>query len=281
MKRASIFSILAALVLSAAGTAIASPITWQASKAAAVAQAKAENKLILLLAGSTYDTKTVKMKGTICESDSPFPILSKITGSYVPWFSDLEGGMGFPEHFQYMFGMSGIKFPFIAIIHPNTPDSFVDRTWDEWPAENFYSWLSKYDFNSSPAQLTTPPPSIPVVTPILSWVTSKAEAVSRAQSEGKMILMIAGRDACSRTQGMKRTTCESTSPDIRTTIQNRYIPLYVNIDINDEWRVYSSGLGTFDLPLICVINPNNPDAFVDRTTAPQDSQIFFNRLRQY
>ena len=76
MKKASVFSILAVLVLFSASAATAAPITWQTSKAAAVAQAKAENKLILLLAGSTYDTKSAKMKGTVCESDSPFPIFS-------------------------------------------------------------------------------------------------------------------------------------------------------------------------------------------------------------
>ena len=50
------------------------------------------------------------------------------------------------------------------------------------------------------------------------------------------------------------------------------------MDSSTEWYDYASGLGNFTLPLICIIDPNDSDTYLDRTTDVQDSQVFYSRL---
>jgi hypothetical protein len=114
----------------------------------------------------------------------------------------------------------------------------------------------------------------------LTWQTSKADAVSLALEQGKKILLVAGRDGCSHCHEMKFTVCESLSPPIRSLIDRYYVPWYCNIDddkYKGEYLPYRPS-GLFTLPLICVIDPNDSDHFLDRTTNTQDLQVFYSRL---
>lgn len=119
---------------------------------------------------------------------------------------------------------------------------------------------------------------ISVISDTLSWVTSRDEAVSAARAQGKTILLIAGRETCSNTTYMRDTVCQQDDPPIRETIENHYIPWFCNVDGSSEHYSYTGGLGSFTLPLICRIDPDNPDAYIDRTTGIQDSDVFYNRL---
>lgn len=115
----------------------------------------------------------------------------------------------------------------------------------------------------------------------LVWQTSKQTAVSMAKAQGKHILLLGGRETCGNCQYMRYTVCESTSPPIRVLIEQSYIPWFCDVDNSTEWYDYASGLGNFYLPLICVIDPNNSDTYLDRTTSIQDIQVFYSRLLQY
>lgn len=112
----------------------------------------------------------------------------------------------------------------------------------------------------------------------LVWETSRAAAITLAVAQGKRVLMVAGRDTCPNTMYMKNTVCETTSPAIKQLILDHYVPWYCNVDTSTEWYPYANGLGTFTLPLICIIDPAQPDAYVDRTTAVQYPQAFYDRL---
>ncbi|HAO21285.1 MAG TPA: hypothetical protein DCQ37_12945, partial [Desulfobacteraceae bacterium] len=114
------------------------------------------------------------------------------------------------------------------------------------------------------------------------WQISKADAVSLAKSQGKKILLLAGRDTCGNTQYMRNTVCESASPAIRNLLQQNFILWYCDVDNSTEWYSYASGLPeNWVLPLICVIDPNNSDIFLDRITGVQDSQTFYSWLLKY
>ena len=115
----------------------------------------------------------------------------------------------------------------------------------------------------------------------LVWQTSKNTAVSIAKSEGKYILLLAGREACGNCQYMRYTACESASPPIKDLIEHSFVPWFCHVDNSTEWHVYASGLGSFYLPLICVIDPNDQDNYLDRTTGTQNLQTFYDRLLQY
>ena len=117
-----------------------------------------------------------------------------------------------------------------------------------------------------------------VTSDTLNWLTSRAEAISAARAQGKTILLIAGRDTCSNTTYMRDAVCQKVDPSIRETIRNDYIPWYCDVDNSTEWYSYASGLGSFTLPMICRIDPDNPDTYIDRTTGVQDTDVFYNRL---
>ena len=119
---------------------------------------------------------------------------------------------------------------------------------------------------------------ISVISDTLSWVTSRDEAVSAARAQGKTILLLAGRETCSNTIYMRDTVCQKDDPPIRETIENHYIPWFCDVDSSTEWYSYASGMDSVTLPLICRIDPDNPDAYIDRTTGVQDTDVFYNRL---
>lgn len=112
----------------------------------------------------------------------------------------------------------------------------------------------------------------------LTWLESKTDAVSAAKSQGKLVLLLAGRDTCPHCQYMLTNVCESLSPPIEALIQDRYVPWYSEVDTNADWQPYASGLGSFTLPLICCIDPNTTNQYLDRTTGTQTAQVFYDRL---
>lgn len=116
----------------------------------------------------------------------------------------------------------------------------------------------------------------------LVWQTSKETAVSMAKEQGKYILLFVGREICPNCEYMINTVFESTSPPIKTLIEKEYILWYSHVDTSQEWIVYASGLGNFTLPLMCIIDPNDSDTYLDRTTGIQqyypDYQPFYSRL---
>lgn len=112
----------------------------------------------------------------------------------------------------------------------------------------------------------------------LTWSESKTDAVATAKSQGKLVLLLAGRDACGNCRYMHNTVCESLSPPIKQLLQDRYVPWYCDVDSSTEWQPYASGLGSFTLPLICCIDPHTTNQYLDRTTSAQSAQGFYDRL---
>ncbi len=112
----------------------------------------------------------------------------------------------------------------------------------------------------------------------LVWQTSKAEAVSMALSQGRQILLLAGRDTCPYCVIMKNEVCESVSPPIKGLIEQHYVPWYCDVRVSDEYKTYTSGLNPVYIPLVCVIDPKDSNNFLDRTIGQQDLQVFYSRL---
>ncbi|MCP4110302.1 MAG: choice-of-anchor D domain-containing protein [Desulfobacteraceae bacterium] len=112
----------------------------------------------------------------------------------------------------------------------------------------------------------------------LVWQTSKADAVSVAEKEGKKILMLAGRETCGNCRYMKNTVFESASPPIKSMIQGNFVPWFCDVDSSTEYQTYESGLGSYYLPLVCGIDPDDIDNYMDRTTGTQTPEEFYSRL---
>lgn len=113
----------------------------------------------------------------------------------------------------------------------------------------------------------------------LVWQTSKSAAIETAKREGKKIVLVAGRDTCGNCAYMRNTVFESISPPIRCLLEQQFVLWYCNVDASTEYYAYSGGLGGFTLPLISVIDPDNPDVYLDRTTSIQTPDEFYSRLR--
>ncbi len=118
------------------------------------------------------------------------------------------------------------------------------------------------------------------------WETDLDTAIALGKAQGKKILLVGGDKDCAVTQYMKQGACESVSPPIKSVIEQYFIPWYSErSDLGiyfTQWSYYAKGIvGSFNLPLICVIDPNDSGNFLDRTTGKQDLQVFYSRLLQY
>ncbi len=113
----------------------------------------------------------------------------------------------------------------------------------------------------------------------VEWVSSRDEAVSRALAEGKKILLLAGRDTCGNCNYVRNTVAET--PDISEILNDYYICWYCIVDTSTEWYPYASGLGSFTLPLICVIDPADPLVYLDRSTGIVYADAFRPRLLSF
>lgn len=77
---------------------------------------------------------------------------------------------------------------------------------------------------------------------------------------------------------MRFTVCESATPPVKELIEEHYTPWYCDVDTSTEWYTYASGLGSFTLPLIAVIDPVAPNTYLNRTTGRFSAADFYARL---
>jgi thioredoxin-related protein len=111
----------------------------------------------------------------------------------------------------------------------------------------------------------------------LNWCKSQSQALSIAQKEGKIILLIAGRNTCGNSRYM-REICES-NISLRRLIEQNFVPWYCDTDSN-EWYKYAQGLSdSIYLPLICCIKPSATVLLFDRSTGTQTPVNFLFRLQ--
>jgi len=112
----------------------------------------------------------------------------------------------------------------------------------------------------------------------LVWSTSREQARASALSQGKLILLLAGRPTCDDCTYMKYQACEAAN--VRPVIDEVYVPWFANIDYSTEWQRYAVNLGNFALPLICMIDPATTNTWLFRQTGLCTSSTLESRLRQ-
>lgn len=147
-----------------------------------------------------------------------------------------------------------------------------------------------------------PPIALPVIPPMpdgkLTWAKDRTTAVAAAKSQGKKIILLAGRETCPTTTGMRDIACESPrinsathlpeplDPLIKRLIWERFIPWFIDIDrIPDDTQLYTwyrPGDGKdYFLPMIAVIDPANPQTYVDRSYGNQNFKTLYDWLLKY
>lgn len=117
----------------------------------------------------------------------------------------------------------------------------------------------------------------------IEWNPSLSNTVAFARQFGRMVLMFAGRPTCGNCSYMKNTVCEMTNqPDIKGMILSDYETAFIDVDASTEWHAYAYGLGSFTLPLICIIDPDDdPGEYIERKTGVQDADYFYSLLSNY
>jgi hypothetical protein len=192
---------------------------------------------------------------------------------------------------------SGLSAPFtqtVTMVKPITVTYRINQTDNVyWPQEFVLGSNVKVDFNIAQPHDTTPPidntpdPIEDTTTPPvidttdsseLVWHTSKTEALAQAQSENKLLLVFAGRMTCGNCQKMRYTVLESTAPAIKQLLQEHFVLWFSDIDENQEWSIYATGLDSFSTPLIAIVNPNDSENYLERTTGVQTAETMYALL---
>ena len=110
----------------------------------------------------------------------------------------------------------------------------------------------------------------------LTWYTSKTEAFDLAAADGKMVLMVAGRDTCANTNYFRNTVCETA--DIKAILLADYILWYTIVDDpTSDFYMYTQGMDGY-LPFVAIIAPEK-DKRLKGHSGPMsipDARNFFN-----
>lgn len=122
------------------GLGLGQGLVWVDSKSAAVSQAVAEGKKVLLLAGRHTCGNCNYTQNTLCEMTSP-AIRQVIEQGYVPWFCDVDRST---EWYAYATGLGSFTLPLLCCIDPNKPGAYLDRTTGIQNAEAFHARLSSH-----------------------------------------------------------------------------------------------------------------------------------------
>jgi hypothetical protein len=115
----------------------------------------------------------------------------------------------------------------------------------------------------------------------LVWHYSEEDAFSEAAAQGKKIILFAGRNTCSNCNYMKNTVFETTDPPIKDLLEAYFVLWFCNIDQSTEHYDYRADLGSYYLPLICIIDPESENLYEDRSTSIQSASVFYNRILPY
>ena len=105
----------------------------------------------------------------------------------------------------------------------------------------------------------------------------KTEALAAAKAASKRILLLNGRDSCGSTMNVKNRVCEQAR--VKKILRRDYI-LWYN-DCDEHWKdvwVYRSDLSSYALPLLCVLDPYNDNAYIARSTGSKTVDSFLEFL---
>lgn len=124
--------------------------------------------------------------------------------------------------------------------------------------------------------ISPPPPSMPN----LRWFTDKRSAMAQARREGKLVLMVAGRDTCGVTNHMRKQVIQQA--DVQAVLRDKFVLWYSNVDHASDYQTYLRGVsGSFRLPVMAVIAPQDSERYIDRSFGSEKKDVFANWLRGF
>jgi len=239
------------------------PLDWYTDKEAAVSAALSQNKRLIMVAGRDTCGNTNYMRETVFETSSP-PIKATILNHFIVWFCHVDQSN---DWHPYSGGLGSFSLPLIAFIEPQIPNGYLKRTTGSILPDEFITYIDLIM-------------AIPEYEP-LTWFTSKSDAMNAAVNQNKMVLMVAGRTTDSSTQYVQETILESHFPPIKSLIQ-QYVILWfcdLNQGCNDH-AIYIPAGQSFYIPLVCFIDPNHSDTYIDKSEGSFSIDDFYSRLNE-
>ena len=97
-----------------------------------------------------------------------------------------------------------------------------------------------------------------------TWVTTRSDAIAEALRTGKKIFLLCGRDTCYNTMTTKKVSCED--PLVKDELAAKCVLWYSNCDTQEDENWDYLPWGSFTLPVVCIIDPKDPDHYLKRTT---------------
>jgi len=96
----------------------------------------------------------------------------------------------------------------------------------------------------------------------LVWLKSRDAAIASARAQGKCIFMLCGRETCGSTIGTRDYSCEE--EEVREALGD-FVLWFCNCDTqSDDFMMYVYDKVSFSLPLVCLINPSDPQKYIVR-----------------
>lgn len=88
------------------------------------------------------------------------------------------------------------------------------------------------------------------------WHESKEEAFAIAKEQNKYVLLILGHNKCDNCNIMKAALINR--PELKEIVDKSYILWYCDTNKSDEGNVYDQMYPSAFIPLVCIIDPNDP-----------------------
>ena len=101
----------------------------------------------------------------------------------------------------------------------------------------------------------------------VDFATTMEEAEAAARLADRRILLVMGREECWNTQSTLFSSVPSST--VRPLLDAGYVIWYSNCDRQTDAYRYSMGLGSYTLPLVCIIDPLHMSTYVARVTGYQ------------
>lgn len=120
----------------------------------------------------------------------------------------------------------------------------------------------------------------------LVWLESRAEALSLAFAEKKMVFLVVGSPDCGQCNRLKYYISERVPDsqniyDIKGLITQRYVTWASDINLSSESKIYQSGYSFGILPFVALIDPANPEKCMARWSNVQDEKFVYEKLLKY
>lgn len=132
--------VCAAVVLTWSVCCHGTTLEWETNKAAALAKAQLENKLVLMLRGDPACSHCIQARDVLCETTNP-DIRETINNQYVPWFSDVNLT---DEGDEYLESYTIYLYPIFACINPNASEDCLDLSSGDQDTRSFYARLQSH-----------------------------------------------------------------------------------------------------------------------------------------